>query len=295
MDFIELGASLYLPATMNNLTAIASGSKYPRLRSVIFCTEDAIKDFEVDSALDNIQACLNDMKHNMPEKRPYCFIRPRSPEVLQRILNMENIHSIQGFALPKFTLENMPAWFSILEKHPQFFIMPILESLDTFCLHKMTDLRDAFLSSPQRNSIAAIRIGGLDLLNLLGVRRQPEHTIYDTALSFTLKSLATIFIPYGFILSAPVFECIDAHETLRKEVELDLLHGFYLKSIIHPMQIDVVENAYKVKESDLETAAALAAPENPAVFRMYGCMSEKTTHLNWAQKTQSRAQIYGLK
>ncbi len=295
MDFLELGASLYLPATMNNLKAIADGSKYPRLRSVIFCTEDSIKDFEVDKALDNIQACLHDMKRQMPEKRPYCFVRPRSPEVLQRILNMEHTHLIHGFALPKFTLENMPAWFSILEKHPQFFVMPILESLDTFCIHKMTELRNAFLNSPQRNTIAAIRIGGLDLLHLLSVRRHPEHTIYDTALSFTLKSLATIFIPYGFMLSAPVFECIDSHETLYKEVELDLLHGFYLKSIIHPVQIDVVEQAYKIKASDLETANALTAPENPAVFRMHGCMSEKTTHLNWAQRTQHLARIYGLK
>ena len=49
-----LGASLYVPATHKNLAQIASGD----LRSVIFCTEDALNSSELPAALANLQAVL---------------------------------------------------------------------------------------------------------------------------------------------------------------------------------------------------------------------------------------------
>ena len=41
---LQLGASLYVPATRDDLPAIAAGRKFPQLRSVIFCLEDAIRE-----------------------------------------------------------------------------------------------------------------------------------------------------------------------------------------------------------------------------------------------------------
>ena len=49
-----LGASLYVPATHKNLAQIAAGD----MRSVIFCTEDAINSAELSAALLNLQAIL---------------------------------------------------------------------------------------------------------------------------------------------------------------------------------------------------------------------------------------------
>ncbi len=38
----RLGASLYVPVTHQDMLKIANGAKWPELRSVIFCTEDAV-------------------------------------------------------------------------------------------------------------------------------------------------------------------------------------------------------------------------------------------------------------
>jgi 2-hydroxy-3-oxopropionate reductase len=45
--YLQLGASLYLPATRHDLVAVASGRKYPHLRSVVLCTADAVRDADV--------------------------------------------------------------------------------------------------------------------------------------------------------------------------------------------------------------------------------------------------------
>jgi hypothetical protein len=42
LDAYRLGGSLYVPATHRDVLNIANGLKWPELRSVIFCTEDAI-------------------------------------------------------------------------------------------------------------------------------------------------------------------------------------------------------------------------------------------------------------
>ncbi len=51
-----IGASLYVPATHKYLLDIANGARMAALRSVIFCTEDAVAERELEHAL----ACLAD-------------------------------------------------------------------------------------------------------------------------------------------------------------------------------------------------------------------------------------------
>ena len=41
-------------------------------------------------------------------------------------------------------------------------------------------------------------IGGNDLLNLLGLRRQRGHTLYETPLGAVIARLVTTFKPHGF-------------------------------------------------------------------------------------------------
>ncbi len=294
MDYLEFGASLYLPATRTDLTNIGNGIKYPKLKSAIFCTEDSINIQDLDLAMDNISKALKTFKNKKEANVPYRFIRPRTPEVLSKILEMDNIETIQGFTLPKFSLDNMEKWFNILEKHPSFLCMPILETKEVFDEKAMINLRTALLNSPVLKQIAILRIGGLDLLNLFGIRRDVTRPIYDTVLSHSIKSIATIFIPYGFKLSAPAFESIEHQDTMLKEVELDKLHGFFHKSIIHPTQIETMEQAYKVKKIDLDVAKALTDPNTPAVFRLDGRMCEKTTHINWARRILYLADLYGI-
>lgn len=295
MDYLDFGASLYVPATRMDLVQIGNGISMPKLRSVIFCTEDAIKQNEIPLALENISQALKVFAKDTIVNAPYRFARPRNPEILRQMLNMEGVETLRGFALPKFTLSNMDAWFNILKDYPNFVCMPILESEEVFDANAMRLLRDAFVASPLRDQIAVLRVGGLDLLNLMDIRRQCSRTIYETVLCQTLQQLSTIFVPAGFMLSSPVFECMDYYDTFREEIELDKLNGYYLKSIIHPSQIPVLEEAYKVASSDLDMANAIFDPKMPAVFRIHDRMCEKSTHGNWAKRILRLAQIYGVK
>jgi len=95
---IQLGGSLYIPATHNNLNAICNENKYPDLRSCILDTEDAIVAQELDVALGNIQ----EMLETYTPSKLLVFIRPRNPQVLQEILKLKNIEKIDGFSLPKY-------------------------------------------------------------------------------------------------------------------------------------------------------------------------------------------------
>lgn len=296
MKYLEFGASLYLPATRSDLVPIGKGEKIAGLRSVIFCTEDAIREDEVPFALDNLQTALRAFAvGGVSATAPVRFFRPRTPQILQTVLRMKGVETLRGFVLPKFTLSTLESWFRILSEHPQFLCMPILETEDVFDAMSMRKLRDALLASPQREQVAVLRVGGLDLLHLLGIRRQCSKTIYDTALQYSLQQLSSIFIPKQFVLSAPAFECIGYDDILQKEIEMDMLNGYYLKSIIHPDQIPAVENAYKVRKKDFEVAQALLNPHASAVFRLDDRMCEKNTHSNWARCIVRLAEIYGLK
>ena len=294
MEQMEYGASLYLPATRDDLEDIGRGDKIPEARSVIFCTEDAIRDDEVPAALAKLAAALPALAAARTPAAPLRLVRPRSPEVLHQVLRLRGAECLRGFVLPKFTLDTMEEWFRVLRDQPHFVCMPTLETVDAFDGDAMRRLRDALLASPQRQQVAVIRIGGLDLLNVLGIRRHCSRTIYDTALRHCLQQLVSIFIPAGFVLSAPAFECMEHHDTLRDEVELDMLNGLFLKSAIHPDQLAVVHEVYKASPVDVQVANALLAPDSPAAFRMDDRMCEKTTHANWARRTLLRAKLYGI-
>lgn len=295
MDYLEFGASLYLPATRPDLKEVGRGEKIPDLRSVIFCTEDAIAENEVPRALENLATALRAFAAQDSPTAPLRLVRPRNPDILEKIVRMEGVQSLRGFVLPKFTLDNMNTWLQLLQEHPHFICMPTLETEEALDAEAMRRLRDALLASPQRRQVAVLRIGGLDILNLLGIRRHCSRTIYDTALRHCLQQLAGIFIPSGFVLSAPVFECMGHHDILKAEVELDMLNGFFLKSAVHPEQVSVLHEAYKVERMDLEVAQALLDPARPAVFRMDDRMCEKATHAKWARRILRQAELYGTR
>ena len=53
-----LGASLYVPATRKKLQQIARGELLGAVRSLIFCTEDAVLESELGDALCNLSLAL---------------------------------------------------------------------------------------------------------------------------------------------------------------------------------------------------------------------------------------------
>ena len=289
-DALKLGATLYIPAIRENMAAIANGLKYPQLRSMVFCTEDSIHDKEIELALMRITELLAEMQPSEKLR----FIRARNPKVLERLLALPNIEKISGFVFPKVDLINFNDYFSLVAKSG-FKNMLTLESKDVFEQAKMCLLRDKLLAANYNHDILALRIGGNDLLQHLGLRRPTDRTLYDTPLGFVIYQLIHVFKPYGFELTAPVFEHLNKNELLIKETQQDISCGLVGKTAIHPDQLNIIEACFRVDYNDVAVAEAILDKEALAVFKMNDSMCEIATHKIWADNVLKRNQIYGSK
>lgn len=293
MNYLNLGASLYVPATHSEMLDIALGKKFPSLKSVIFDTEDSISEDEIPQAYENLITLLSDLSEIREKREILVFIRVRNPDEFKKIVQIKNIDCIDGFVLPKFTIDNMEEYMSIDFKNK--YIMPVLEK-NVFNIGNIERIRDFLLGF--RENILSIRIGATDLLNEIGMRRDPKITAYEIGfLNKIISDLVMIFRTHGFNITAPVWEdfSIESQEKLKEEVFLDLMNGLFGKSIIHPSHIDLVQNCYKVMKKDYESALKLLDENNPAVFKTNNRMDEKSTHSRWAMQIIKRAEIYGVK
>jgi citrate lyase beta subunit len=289
--YLRLGASLYTPSTHEDLEAVVNGRKLSSARSLILCTEDAVLEKDVPAALENLRQVLPKLQPSSTLR----FIRVRSLEVLRLCCEMPAITKIDGFVLPKITADNFGAYAELFSQYPELYVMPTLETKEAFNITEMTKLCQLMSHSAVLPQLLAIRIGGNDLLNVIGSRRNPSRTIYETPLSYVISMLVSVFKSNGFYLTAPVSESLADMTQLETEVSLDLDHGLFGKTAVYPQQIAVIEAQYQVSEADLEMATAILQPNAPAVFRLHGTMCEPATHRNWAEQIVERAAIYGLK
>ncbi len=289
-EAIELGATLYVPATRTNLVEIANGHKYPHLRSMVFCTEDSIHDNQLATALRQIESLLAELEDTSALR----FIRVRNPQVLEQLLKLPNIEKITGFVFPKLDLQNVDDYFGLVTGS-NFRNMPTLETRDVFEQTKMCLLRDNLIAENHYNSVLALRIGGNDLLQHLGLRRGQQKTIYKSPLGIVIHQLINIFKPYGFALTAPVFEHLQQNKLLKQETMQDIRCGLSGKTAIHPDQIKIIEACWRVLPADLTSAKAILDAQASAVFKLNGSMCEVATHKQWAQQIMQRYKLYGKK
>lgn len=289
-DVTELGASLYVPATRPDLNLITRGERLGQVRSLIFCTEDAVNTADVPFALENLRQSLGAMRCTSPRMR---FVRVRNPAVLAAVLAMPGAERLDGFVLPKITRAVLPEYLGLLRGHGQL-IMPTLETREVFEEREMLGLRRMLERDAVRERVLTLRIGGNDLFSLLGMRRPRGRTLYQTSLGPVIARLVTTFRPSGLNLSAPVFEYLEDAQTLQREVEEDLAHGLIGKTAVHPDQVPVIEACYRVHAADLEMAELILSDDAPAVFRMHDAMCEPATHRNWAERLRKSAKCFGL-
>ncbi|MDR1462207.1 MAG: HpcH/HpaI aldolase/citrate lyase family protein [Azoarcus sp.] len=289
-DATELGASLYIPATHPDLSQVACGKKLSEVRSVIFCTEDSIRAAELPLALRKLAESLPVLHCTATQMR---FVRVRDPATLRQILAMPGSDRLDGFVLPKLTKQVLPEYLRLLKGH-RYFIMPTIETREAFDEREMIALCRILEGKGVRERVLTLRIGGNDLLSLLGMRRPRGRTLYETPLGPVISRLVTTFKPSGFNLSAPVFEYLDDPATLRREVEEDLAYGLVGKTAIHPHQVPLIHDCYRVHAADLEMADRILCEDAPAVFRLHDAMCEPATHHNWARRLRLAASCYGL-
>jgi citrate lyase beta subunit len=289
---LALGAPLYLPGTRDDLLAIATARKLPWLRSAIICLEDAVHADAVERAFANVAALLRALDGGDGAGRPALFVRPRDAAMLARIAALPGAGSLEGYVLPKVTVNSLPRYLAVpIAGHQR--LMPTIETRDACEPHAMRRLRTQLIAQGPR--ILALRIGGNDLLQVLGTRRSPVRTIYDGPLGPVIGALVAAFAPWGFALSAPVFESLHDPHLLADEVARDLEYGLLPKAAIHPGQIGTIEAGYAVEAGELDEARAILADSAPGVFTGRSGMCEPATHGRWAARIVARAGAYGVR
>ena len=288
MSAVELGASLYVPAINRAARQMAYGS-VDDLRSMIVCLEDAIRDDQVPAGIAGLSNLLAELAQN--PSRLSIYVRPRSLRMLTQLLQMDNIEHIEGFVLPKVTTQSLPVWLTALMQS-EHRLMPTIEGEDAFDRSALARLCDQL--KPYIERVSAVRIGGNDILALLGTRRSSYRTAYDGPLGNVIRDIAGTFIPNGFSVAAPVFEHFSSPEVLRREVEQDIEHGLLTKTAIHPDQIAIIHSVYRPEVHEMDEARAILRQEAPAVFGQNGSMCEPATHAPWAGRIIKRAQAHGV-
>lgn len=290
-----LGATLYMPATRNDLLDVVFGDKLKGLRSIVVCLEDAVSECDVDTALLNLRLLLSaiDMRGGRPESGPLMFVRPRDSGMAAMLAQWPMMTHTNGFVMPKLTLKNLDVWEKAV-RGTELLLMPTLETKEVFDPSAMVDLRDAMLESV-KDRIIALRIGGNDLMGCLGLRRDPTKTLYQTPMGYVIPMLAGVMGTAGFALTAPVFEQLNTPELLIEELALDMSHGLVGKTAIHPSQTAIIHRALQVSIDDLNSARAILSESAPAVFQFNGAMCEPATHLKWATNMVDRACWHGVR
>ncbi|MBN1004591.1 HpcH/HpaI aldolase/citrate lyase family protein, partial [Pseudomonas aeruginosa] len=98
-----LGATLYMPATRDDILDVVFGMKIPELRSLVVCLEDAVAAIDVESALANLQALLMGIqaRGGRPEQGPLLFLRPRDAEMAAVLNGWPLMKHVNGFVVPK--------------------------------------------------------------------------------------------------------------------------------------------------------------------------------------------------
>lgn len=289
-----LGATLYMPATRHDLADVVRGSKIAGLRSLVICLEDAVLESDVAYALSNLGRLFGELDMTGGRGRgPLFFVRPRHSDMAKKIVAMPLSQAIDGFVLPKITTRSLDDWLTAVDG-TDLKIMPTLETAETFDAGAIRELRAALVERAAER-VLALRIGGNDLLAVLGLRREADLTIYDGPLGYVIGMLVAIMGSAGFALTGPVCERLDTPELLAAEVARDVSHGLVGKTAIHPSQIPIIHEGLRVKVRDHEAALRILSDHAPAVFKDHGAMSEPATHRAWAKRLIERARWFGIR
>ncbi len=288
IDVVELGGTLYTPATNKDLLKIALGEKFPFLRSVVFCLEDAIIEEQTASAMENIQKFLLDYSPNDIK----LFIRPRDIGNLKELLSLKNIEKIDGFSLAKISFKNMQGYFEVLNcVDEKYHIMPVLESKDIFQNTALRYIRD-YLLNHEKHNILTLRIGGEDMFSYLGLKRNCGDSIHDFHISSKVfGEILSVFKPSGFNIAAPVYPCLENDDIFKQEVKRDIKEGFFGKTVIHPKQARMINELYKVSEDEYQEAKSVLSSKE-AILRSQNRMYEPVVHGKWADNIIKRYKTY---
>ncbi|MNZ75447.1 hypothetical protein D3C78_939240 [compost metagenome] len=269
----------------------------------------------------------------------------RSVEQLKRLLSFfgEEIEYITGIVFPKFNVGTGREYLQLLAEYNQgkkaagriLYGMPILESADVIYRERRLETLQGIseLLKMYKEYVLNVRIGATDFSSLFGLRRSPDHTIYD--IGVIRDCIADIVNMFGrmdnhYVISGPVWEYFKSDRVFKpqlrqtpfeesmgrtgrilrmdyinryvdgliREVAMDKENGIIGKTIIHPTHIKPVQSMYVVTHEEYMDALHITENSQGELGVMKSKYSNKMNefkpHLTWAKRMLIRANIYGV-
>lgn len=225
---VSLGATLYSPTTRKSLADDVIKMAKKGSTSVILCLEDSVPDRLLEEAENNLVETLESLSNLPAEELPLLFIRPRSPEHLQRIEAKIRpyLHVLTGFSLPKFDRKNADRFLELtsmysMQSGVHMYAMPILESPNLIFGETRTgELKMIYRACAKyRDHILNIRIGATDMASPFGLRRSRDLNIYDVkVIAGAIGDIVNVFgrAEDRYTISGPVWEHFTDRERLFK-------------------------------------------------------------------------------
>lgn len=311
--YYSVGALLYCPANRKTIADSIINEDFGTNFSLALCLEDTINDNYVTEAEHILINSLEKIyRHSESDTSyiPKIFIRVRNPEQIPRLTKDLNscIKIISGFIIPKFSPENAKNYINAIIyanelSKKALYMMPIYENSSIIDLRNRIEILYSLKDSLSKieDRVLNIRVGGNDLCHAFGFRRHDNESIHSIKpISNIFSDIVTI---YGtdYIISGPVWEYYAGEhwkEGLIEEINEDKLCGFIGKTVIHPNQIDIVNNSYKVTKKDYQDAQAILNWNKNSNSFVSGNnsnerMNEYKTHSNWAQQILYLAEVFG--
>ena len=306
----KVGPLLYCPATNTGIYHSLICEKFGTGFSLAFCLEDTIADRHVEMAEQLLVQTIQKLYSYRQEHDfflPKIFIRIRNAGQIQRLYQHlgQAACLVKGFNIPKITLNNVDSYIAEIVALNNISMMPIIESPDIIPMLQRQDilygLKEKFDAiSPL---VLNVRVGGNDLCHAFGFRRRNNESIHSIGPIHQIFSDVMTVFGMNYVISAAVWEYYNGNgwdSGLRRELEEDRLNGFIGKTIIHPNQISLVKEAYKVPKKDYEDAGQILGWEKDAHTLVLGSvakerMNECKTHSNWAKRVMMQAEAYGIK
>lgn len=315
-----VGGLLYMPATNESIASKIISGEYSFVKSLVLDLEDALGDDMVGFGQRHIVKVVNQLDEAVQTGKlaftdvPLIFIRVREAKHISDAVKMlgPKIRYITGFNIPKFDKHCCDRYIDVFGEACEYakgaassklYIMPIIENKTAMYRQlRMDNL--LYVNNSLRaiaDNVLNIRVGGADFNNIFGIRRNVNHTIYDTGVVRScLNDIVNVF-GKNYVVSGPVWEYFSTEAGLKgleHELDADTINGFFGKTAIHPSQLPIIQRFYIVDYLDYQDALGILGMNvntTGVQKSASGRMNEVKTHGKWAQKIINIANIYGVK
>lgn len=221
-----LGATLYMPATRDDLSETLVKRSSEGVCSLVIDLEDAVADHNLEQAVANAVDTLGSLDV-ADVFGSLVFVRTRTAEQVRRICAAlsPSTNLLAGFVIPKFTAERGGEFLDEIAAGSEalgrrLLAMPVLESPEVVFREtrdsELVAIRD--LLHRHRERVLAVRIGATDMCGMFGIRRDRDLTIYDVRVVADVISAIVNHLGRsnddGFVITGPVWEYFADHERM---------------------------------------------------------------------------------